>query len=62
MRNVKEVPKPKVIRTTVVKFCKKNKLSVRQFVNNAKRTRLATTKDEEKMKKHLILWAKYNWI
>lgn len=61
-KKIKTIEKPKAVRKTVVDFCKKNNMSVRQFVNNAHRTRLATNKDLEKMELHLSLWKRYNWL
>lgn len=61
-KKAKQLSKPSAVRKTVVDFCKLNQISVREFVNHAKRTRLATTKDAEKMKQHLALWTSYGWI
>lgn len=34
MRKVKQVEKPKAVKTAVVKFCKANKMTVREFMND----------------------------
>ena len=62
VKKIKQLPKPTAVRKTVVDFCKINNMSVRQFNNNAKRTRLANTKDVEKMQQHLKLWSNYGWV
>lgn len=59
---VKSYPKPTAVRKTVVDFCKKNKMSVRQFNNNAKRTRMASTKEILTLETHLRLWKNYGWL
>ncbi len=61
-QKLKELPKPKAVRKTVVDFCLEKKISVRQFINYAKRTRLSTTKDIDKMETHFNLWQSYKWI
>ena len=50
------------IRTECLKVIIKNNLSVREFKANAKRTRLRTTKNLEKVNKHICLWKKYGWL
>ena len=57
-----KIEKPSIVRGTVVKFCVNNGISVREFVNNASRTRLSNLRDESKMQRHLELWSNYGWL
>jgi hypothetical protein len=50
------------LRTHTLKFIMKCGLSVREFKANAKRTRLKSTKDLDKVKKHVNLWKNYGWL
>lgn len=50
------------LRTQTLKFIMECNLSVREFKQYANRTRLKSTKDLDKVKKHFNLWKKYGWL
>lgn len=54
--------KPRFIRTNLLKFIMQNGMSVREFENNAVRTRLKDTKDLVKVEQHINLWMNYGWL
>lgn len=56
------VTKPRAVRRTVVQFCKKHQISVREFTANAKKTRLKSDTDASEMEKHYNLWLRMNLV
>lgn len=59
---VKKGECPKAVRKTIVDFCKKNKISVREFTENARKTKLKDNKDEVRMQIHYNMWKQQGWI
>ena len=62
MTRSRVITKPSAVRKTVVDFCKKNKMSVRQFEVAAKKSKLRETRDIEKMERNLIIWNKLELV
>lgn len=57
-----QIEQPVGLRTQTLKFIMECNLSVREFKQHASRTRLKSTKDLERVKKHVNLWRKYGWL
>lgn len=62
MRRSRVITKPTAVRKTVVDFCKKNAMSVRQFNEACKKSGLNETRDIEKMERNLIIWNKLELV
>jgi hypothetical protein len=59
---MEQTEKQRGLRTDLLKFIIGHGMSVREFEENAERTRLRERKNLIKVEQHICLWQKYKWL